>query len=161
MFIFFKSEKEKHWYEREALIGCLLYPPWLGMEPVPLVCALTGDQTPNPCNPLVYGMMLQPVELSSQGCINVLYVVQTILVMLIMTGLFPDRVHISEFIKLPTFAFFCFIEFFQNCNLEFSVIWITCFHIFIFWIFFIFFMSCLVTLVIRGIWWIPSLSRLL
>ena len=64
-FYYFQGEGKGHVWggergrERETLIGCLPYAPWLGTEPATQACTLTGNWT---CNPLVYGMTLQPIE---------------------------------------------------------------------------------------------------
>ena len=77
MFIDFREEGkggregEKHWCEREALIGCLLYVPLqglkhnLGMYPDQGL-NLTGNWT---CDLLLHRMMLQPSEAHLPGLI--------------------------------------------------------------------------------------------
>ena len=54
------KEREKETSVWETLITCLLYAPWLRMEPTTLVCALTRNRTHNLF--LVCKMTLQPTE---------------------------------------------------------------------------------------------------
>ena len=39
-------EGDKHWCDRETLIGCLSYVPWLGIQSAIQVCALTRSWWP-------------------------------------------------------------------------------------------------------------------
>ena len=55
---------EKHRCERETSIGYLLYVPQPGTWPATQACALTGNQT---SNPLVRGLVLNPLSHTSQG----------------------------------------------------------------------------------------------
>ena len=59
-----REREREHRCERETSIGCLLYVPWLGIEPTTQACALTGNRIHNL---MVYGMVFQPNEPSSQG----------------------------------------------------------------------------------------------
>ena len=57
-----EREGEKHWCERETLIGCLLNEYCLGIEPTTQACALTGNQTTDLC-----GMSPNQLSQTSQG----------------------------------------------------------------------------------------------
>ena len=54
-----KREGEKHQYQQQTLISCLLYAPWLGIKPATQACVLTGNWA---CNLSVYGTMRQWTE---------------------------------------------------------------------------------------------------
>ena len=57
-------EREKHWCERETLIGCLSYVPQLGIESTTWVWALTRNQT---CELSSIGWCYKQQSHSSQG----------------------------------------------------------------------------------------------
>ena len=59
-----EKEREKHWYERETSISCLLHTPWPGTEPATQACALTRNRT---CDLSVCRMTPNQLSHTSQG----------------------------------------------------------------------------------------------